>query len=232
MYVSNRALAQAVDHLQRGGVIALPTDTQYALSGVASNDDAVGNVFRLKRRPGGENLPVLLPPARWRAHLEQLAEPLNPRVITLAEVAWPGALTLIVTKRREWSTRAVDGGTIALRIPDHPIAAAVLDAVDQPLTGTSANLHGQPAALTAAEVREQFSEHLSTSAARETLHVLDDDGHMPAGTASTILDCTGHAPRVLRRGVVLEQNVGELLSELWGLVDLNDATSQSTASDS
>ena len=108
-------------------MVALPTDTQYALSGIANDDQAVATVFRLKRRPGGENLPVFLPPTRWHEHLAQIAEPLDERVMALAESAWPGAVTLIVNKRSDWPTSAVDGATIALRIPDHPVASAVLD---------------------------------------------------------------------------------------------------------
>ena len=223
MHVSNRALDRAVEHLGQSGVLALPTDTQYALSAVASDDDAVRQIFRLKRRPGGENLPVFLPPARWRAHLEEIAEPLDERALTLAEAAWPGALTLIVAKRPDWHTRAVEGGTIALRIPDHPVAAAALDLIDAPLTGTSANLHGEPAALTADDVRRQFAEHLSGLPSRETLHILGEGGVAPAGAASTILDCTGRSPRVLRRGAALAPRVSELLAELWGLSNLEAA---------
>ena len=221
--MSNGSLEQAVEHLRAGGVVALPTDTQYGLAAVASDDIAVGRVFRLKRRPGGENLPVFLPPRRWRAHLAEIAAPLDERVATLVAAAWPGALTLIVPKRDDWPTRAVEGGTIALRIPDHPVAAALLDLIDAPLTGTSANLHGEAAALTSAEVRRQFSADLSARSASETLHILEDGGVPPAGAASTILDCSGRMPRVLRRGADLPPAVGDLLAELWGLADL-DAT--------
>ncbi|MCY3922460.1 MAG: L-threonylcarbamoyladenylate synthase [Chloroflexi bacterium] len=219
--MSNGELDQAVEHLRRGGVVALPTDTQYALSGVANDDHAVDTVFKLKRRPGGENLPVFLPPARWREHLAELAEPLESRVLSLAESAWPGAVTLIVNKRADWPTRAVDGATIALRIPDHPVAAEVLDLVDAPLTGTSANIHGEPASLTADDVRRQFSSVHSAGGDSESLHIVHEGGVMPAGTASTILDCTGRTPRVLRRGPVLSATVGELLMRHWGLSELD-----------
>ena len=200
--------------------MALPTDTQYALSAVANDDRAVASVFQLKRRPGGENLPVFLPPARWREHLGEMAEPLDERVLALATEAWPGAVTLIVNKRTDWPTTAVDGGTIALRIPDHPVATAVLDALDAPLTGTSANRHGEPAALTADDVRGQFNPSPSRDGFSESLHILSEGGVMPAGTASTILDCTGRIPRVLRRGPQLSATVGELLMRQWGLSDL------------
>ncbi len=204
----------------------MPTDTQYSLSAVASDDRGVLSVFRLKRRPGGENLPVFLPPGRWQAHLDEVAEPLDRRMQMLAESAWPGALTLIVNKRPEWPTRAVQGSTIALRIPDHPVAAAVLDRIDEPLTGTSANLHGEPAALRAADVREQFAPDLhraSASNSSESLHILDEGGVVPAGMASTILDCTGRVPRVLRRGPTLSVRVGELLMQYWGLADIESS---------
>ena len=204
--------------------MALPTDTQYALSAMATDDRAVGAVFRLKQRPGGENLPVFLPPARWREHLAEIAEPLEERVLALAESAWPGAVTLIVNKRSDWSTNAVEGGTIALRIPDHPVAAAVLDRLDAPLTGTSANVHGEPASLTASEVGVQFAAGDRGSSHSESLHILGDGGVMPAGLASTILDCTGRTPRVLRRGPMLSAKVGELLMQHWGLSDLDTAS--------
>ncbi|MXX48969.1 MAG: threonylcarbamoyl-AMP synthase [Chloroflexi bacterium] len=222
--VFNGELDQAVDHLRRGGVVALPTDTQYALSAVANDDRAVASVFQLKRRPGGENLPVFLPPARWREHLGEMAEPLEERVLALATEAWPGAVTLIVNKRTDWQTTAVDGGTIALRIPDHPIATAVLNRLDAPLTGTSANVHGEPASLTAADVRSQFNPNGSTDRFSESLHILSEGGVMPAGTASTILDCTGRIPRVLRRGPQLSASVGELLMRHWGLSDLESVS--------
>ena len=202
----------------------MPTDTQYALSAIANDDQAVAAVFRLKRRPGGENLPVFLPPSRWREHLAQIAEPLDGRVMSLAESAWPGAVTLIVSKRVDWPTSAVDGATIALRIPDHPVAAAVLDRLDAPLTGTSANLHGEPASLSAADVRLQFGSASRTARHSESLHILDEGGVMPAGIASTILDCTGRTPRVLRRGPMLSEKVGELLMRHWGLSEPDSAS--------
>ncbi len=228
--VSFDQLDLTIDHLRSGGVVALPTDTQYALSAIATDHEAVQRVFELKRRPDGENLPVFLPPSRWRAHMARIAEPLDPRVESLAEAAWPGALTLIVDKRPEWDSRAVDGGTVALRIPDHPLAAALLDRLDEPLTGTSANLHGAPASLRSQDVRDQFPQAQSADQLQrlsESFHIpvlLDESGVPPAGTASTILDCTGHAPRVLRRGPMLNANVGELLQRYWGLADLDSVS--------
>ncbi len=201
-------LRRATQILRRGGVIALPTDTQYALSGIATDDDAIAEIFRLKQRPAGENLPVFLPPARWREHLQQIAEPLDTRVLALAQAAWPGALTLILNRRPDWRSRAVNGGTVALRIPDHPTALKLLDIVGQPLTGTSANLHGQPAALSPDDIRQQLGN---------TVHIVPTGTLAPAGAPSTILECTGRTPRVLRLGAQLAPKVGELLMQHWGL---------------
>ena len=222
--VSNDQLADAVEHLRLGGVIALPTDTQYALSAVAADAAAVQQIFRLKRRPGSENLPIFLPAARWREHLTDIAPLLEDRVMQLAEAAWPGALTLIVPRRADWESNAVLGDTVALRIPDHPTARALLDLVDQPLTGTSANLHGEPAALSADEVRRQFQADLHARVQRETLHIVQDGEVAPAGLASTILDCSGPMPRVVRRGASLNPAIGELLMQHWGLADADLAS--------
>ena len=153
-----------------------------------------------------------------------MAEPLDERVLALATEAWPGAVTLIVNKRPDWPTRAVEGGTIALRIPDHPVATAVLDQLDAPLTGTSANVHGEPASLTAEDVRGQFDLDGMDDGFSESLHILSEGGVMPAGTASTILDCTGRIPRVLRRGPQLSASVGELLMRHWGLSELESVS--------
>ena len=200
-------LAVAVELLSRGAAVAVPTDTQYALSAVATDADAVAEVFRLKRRPGFENLPVLIPSLDW---LDRIAAPLEGRVRLLAERAWPGAVTLIVTKREDFATAAVTGETIALRIPDHPVALELLARLDAPLTGTSANLHGEPAALTPDDVREQLGG---------AVHIVGYGSVAPAGSPSTILDCSGRVPRVLRSGASLRPDIGDLLIQHWGLPD-------------
>ena len=198
-------IREAVDRLARGEPIALPTDTQYALAADALNPDAIAAIFRIKQRPGAESLPVFLPSLDW---LDRAAAAAPPRIRGLAELVWPGAVTLILPKHPKFETNAVAGETIALRIPDHPVARQVLDDFDKPLTGTSANLHGQPAALTPDDVRGQLGN---------AVHIVEPGGVLPAGPASTILDCAGPIPRVLRKGPELDPRIGEWLVEHWGM---------------
>ena len=198
-------IREAVDRLARGEPIALPTDTQYALAADALNPDAIAAIFRIKQRPRAESLPVFLPSLDW---LDRAAADAPPRIRGLAELVWPGAVTLILPIHPEFETDAVAGETIALRIPDHPVARQVLDDFDKPLTGTSANLHGQPAALTPDDVRGQLGN---------AVHIVEPGGVLPAGPASTILDCAGPIPRVLRKGPELDPRIGEWLVEYWGM---------------
>ena len=204
---------RAVHLLSRGQAVALPTDTQYALAAAALNPDAVAEVFRLKQRPGIESLPVFIPSLDW---LDRAAAAAPPRIRGLAELVWPGPVTLIVAKHPDFQTDAVAGDTIALRIPDHPVARQVLDELDQPLTGTSANLHGQSAALTPEDVRAQLGE---------TVHIVEPGTMLPAGAASTILDCAGPIPRILRKGPELDPRIGDWLVEHWGLPEPDAAGS-------
>lgn len=202
---SRNAVQQAVELLARGEPVALPTDTQYALAADALDPAAVAAVFRIKQRPGAENLPVFIPSLDW---LDCAAAEVPDRVRGLAELVWPGAVTLILPKHPRFDTAAVTGETIALRIPDHPVARQVLDELEKPLTGTSANLHGQPAALTPDDVRAQL---------RDAVHIVAPGPRLPAGAASTILDCAGPLPRILRKGPALDPRIGDWLVEHWGL---------------
>ena len=202
---SSLSIREAVERLARGEPIALPTDTQYALAADALNRDAIAAVFRFKQRPGAESLPVFLPSLEW---LDRAVANAPSRLRGLAELVWPGAVTLIAPRHPEFKTDAVAGETIALRIPDHPVARQVLDDFGKPLTGTSANLHGQPAALTPDDVRGQLGS---------AVHIVEPGGVLPAGLASTILNCAGPIPRVLRKGPELDPRIGEWLVEHWGM---------------
>jgi tRNA threonylcarbamoyl adenosine modification protein (Sua5/YciO/YrdC/YwlC family) len=167
-------LAEAA--LRRGEVVAVPTDTVYGL--VATLDHAA-KLFEAKQRPADVDLPVLV---FGRAQAESLsADPLPPQ----AE-QWPGPLTLVV--RRAASVTANLGShadTVGLRVPHHPVPRELARRIG-PLASTSANLHGQPPATTAAEAA--------------ALGVLVVDGGTCNGTPSTVIDCTGPEPRVLRGG--------------------------------
>ena len=197
-------IAAAARELAAGRCVGLPTDTQYALSADAANPAAVAAVYAHKQRPHAEPCPVFLPDFDW---LPRLALVEDERAIELARRVWPGPITLIFPLNPQFETTATSD-TIALRIPDHPVARAVLGEFAAPITGTSANRSGQPAALAAGEVSRQLGDDLL---------VLGEGGRMPAGSPSTMLDLTGGRPRLLRRGAPWQPEVGEFLLAAWGL---------------
>ena len=111
---------QAADHLRDGGLVAIPTETQYALAVRAADDAAVARCFALKQRPADDPQPIFLPSV---AALDDVADGLSGGLRALAREVWPGALTLVLRRRPDWHSAAVPGDTVALRIPDHPTRA-------------------------------------------------------------------------------------------------------------
>ena len=192
------SLDDAVRALRRGGVVAIPTDTVYGLACDPANTAAVSRIYAIKRRPDGLELTLLA------ASLEDFQDDvdLSPAARTLAAAYWPGPLSIVSTLRgRRWAIPR-DGTTRSVRIPDHPVALALLRRTG-PLATTSANRHGEPAPDTAEGVTAALGAEVDT--------VLD--GGRSAGLASTIIDCTTTTPRVLRDGPI---SATALLSLLGG----------------
>ncbi len=183
-------IKQAVGVLRNGGVIAMPSDTLYALCAAASDAKAVQRVFDVKGREGGRPLPLFV---RDLAMAERLGV-LDERARRLAARFWPGQLTIVVNKQPGFESDALAGGTtVGLRVPDNQIALAVIEGVDDALTGTSANLSGGPDPVSAEEVRRQIGDRLD---------LILDSGPAQHGIGSTIVDCTGEELRVLRQGAI------------------------------
>ncbi len=198
--VDQGATEQAARVLSQGGIVALPTDTQYGLAALASNGAAMMKLFHLKRRPDDQALPIFLPDHSW---LGRVATDVSPSIRRLAQAVWPGAVTLVLRRNPKWYSLAAPYETVALRIPAHPVARALLDKVGAPLTGTSANRHQEPAATTPEAILELFGS---------AVEILQPSGLLPAGKPSTILDCTGAEPRVLRSGLVGEEDIRAILA--------------------
>ena len=158
------------------------------------------HLFHLKRRSDDLALPIFLPDLHW---LDRIATDVSPGARRLAETVWPGGVTLLLRRNPEWHSLAVPQETVALRIPAHPVARALLTEVNEPLTGTSANRHEQPAAVTPEAVLEVFGEEVE---------LLQPSGQMPVGQPSTILDCTSPEPSLLRNGVVGEERIRAILA--------------------
>ncbi len=202
-----QTLARAgADALLESGLVAIPTDTQYALSVLASRGDAVMHCYAVKQRPDSEAMPVFISSLD---DLDTVATGVDDGVRELAASAWPGSLTLVLPKNPDWHSLAVPSKTVAVRVPDHPVALAVLEAVGEPITGSSANRHSEPPAATSIDVRRTFSTEVET----HEVMILPDMGSAPQGTASTILDCTSAPPRIVRAGAVSDAEVERLLAE-------------------
>ena len=181
----------AVALLRRGGVVAYPTDTLYGLGASVFDEAAVERVFEIKRRPQGMPLPLLLTGSEM---LPMVVDKVSRTALSLAEMFWPGPLTLVLPKNPLVpSLVAARGWTVAVRVPDHPVPRELARLLGNPITGTSANRSGGPEPSTAEEVRRQLGDQVD---------MIVQAGPSPAGRASTILDITGKTARVLRIGGV------------------------------
>jgi L-threonylcarbamoyladenylate synthase len=128
---------------------------------------------------------------------------LSENALRLAERFWPGALTIVVNKQPDFISQALaSGDTAALRVPDNVMALAVIEALDGPVTGTSANRSGGPDPASADEVRRQLGDEVD---------MIVDGGACPVGVSSTIVDCTGDEPRTLRVGALSEDTIRDAL---------------------
>ena len=195
-------IGAAVEVLANGGVAAIPTDTLYGLAASAFDESAVLKVYELKGRPEGMALPLLLSEAE---DVRVCAEDVPEAAWTLMERFWPGALTLVVRKRATVPDIVTAGlDTVALRVPDHPVARAIAKTLGAPITGTSANLSGRPGITNAADVRREFGD---------TIDFVLDGGEAPGGVASTIVDVSDGELRVLREGAVSKDEIEAALGK-------------------
>lgn len=184
-------ITDAVATLRAGGLVAFPTETVYGLGADASNETAIKKVFAAKGRPHDHPLIVHIASA---AQLNAWAREVPPAVHTLAQKFWPGPLTLIL-KRVQGVSDLVTGGqdTVALRVPSHPVAQALLHAFGGGIVGPSANRFGRVSATTAEHVRQEFGD---------AVDCVLDGGACEVGIESTIVDLSGAAPALLRPGCI------------------------------
>jgi tRNA threonylcarbamoyl adenosine modification protein (Sua5/YciO/YrdC/YwlC family) len=189
----------AVRALRAGGVIVLPTDTVYGLAALPGVAGATDRIFALKGRTADVPLAVLCAdPDEALA----LAGHVPPAAHRLAERFWPGPLTLVLHRRPGLGYALGEpAGTIGVRCPDHPLVQAIGREVG-PVAATSANRHGEPTPVTAAEVGAVFGDGVA----------LVVDGGPAGGVASTVVDCTTDPPRVLRAGSLDEAAIVDAIT--------------------
>jgi L-threonylcarbamoyladenylate synthase len=198
-------MASAAKHLIAGDLVAFPTETVYGLGADASNSAAVARIYSVKGRPNDHPLIVHIASmdrmGDWAREVPEYA-------IALARSFWPGPMTLIL-KRSELAGDFITGGqdSVGLRVPDHVVALALLEAFERAggagVAAPSANRFGHVSPTTAGAVIEELGDYLSKD------DVVLDGGACDVGVESTIIDCTGEAPSVMRPGAI----TGEMITE-------------------
>jgi len=196
-------MGDAAAVLNNGGLVAFPTETVYGLGADACNETAVGRIYSVKGRPADHPLIVHVPSmdslGEWAADVPTYA-------IALARDYWPGPMTLVV-KRSDLAADFITGGqdTVGVRVPNHPVALGLLEAFARAggkgVAAPSANRFGNVSPTTANAVSDELSDYLAQS------DLILDGGACAVGVESTIIDCTGGMPKILRPGAITEEMI-------------------------
>lgn len=193
------ALRQAVAALKRGDVIAFPTETLYGLGADALNPAAVEKVFQLKGRNPTNPIPVLVADS---AMLSNLVSDVPPLAETLIARFWPGPLTIVLPARSDIPRPLVNAaGGVGVRISSQPIAGELVRDLGHPLTATSANPSGKPAARSVQEAKEYFSGQID---------IFVDGGRLTSKTGSTVVKIDGDRIKIIREGEIVRSKLEEV----------------------
>jgi L-threonylcarbamoyladenylate synthase len=214
---SDDEIARAADVLRAGGLVAFPTETVYGLGADASSTEAVQRLFAVKGRPADHPVIVHLADAE---QLDEWAEEVDDTARTLTRACWPGPLTVVV-RRSARVPDAVTGGldTVGLRVPDQPVARALLREFGGGVAAPSANRFGRVSPTTAADVFADLGDDVD---------VILDGGPCRVGVESTIVDCCGAAPAILRLGGLPQERVEELLGREVKVLDAGEVRAPGT----
>jgi L-threonylcarbamoyladenylate synthase len=209
-------MADAAANLLAGGLVAFPTETVYGLGADACNADAVARIYSVKGRPADH--PLIVHVASMDG-LGDWADDVPGYAIALARDFWPGPMTLVV-KRSGLAGDFVTGGqdTVGVRVPDHPVALGLLEAFERAggkgVAAPSANRFGNVSPTTAQAVADELGDYLADS------DQILDGGACDVGVESTIIDCTGDVPKILRPGAITAQMIAESTGlEVVGVVE-------------
>lgn len=198
-----KAIRAAADAIRDGKLVVFPTETVYGLAADALNEDAVKKVFDAKGRADREPLPVQV---GGLGAVAQAAEFMPENVKPLAELYWPGPLTLVLTKNASVPSIVTSGReTIGVRVSDHPVALALAKEVGSPIIATSANVSGDPPATNAMDAVKEIGA---------SVEILLDGGESRLGKSSTVVDVTVTPARVLRRGSLSVDDIRKVLGEV------------------
>lgn len=187
-------LQPALDILKNGGIVAFPTDTVYGVGALAFDNAAIESIYTAKDRPLEKAIPILIGDIK---DLEMIGLNIPDMALRLTTRFWPGPLTCIIPKQPSLPPAVSATQTVAVRIPNHPDALALLRAAG-PMAVTSANISGRQSPISAQEVYDQLNGRIS---------LILDGGNTPGGIPSTLVDCTGETPVILREGPLTMENL-------------------------
>ena len=197
--ILSTSIIRATEILRSGGVIALPTDTLYGVSANALDPAAASKVFTVKGREERSPLPIFVSDS---SDLYKYGRDVPDVALRLAEIFWPGKLTIVVAKS-DLVPAVVSGGldSVGLRIPDHPAPREIVAQLGAPITATSANVSGKPALTAAADVLAELGPRLD---------LILDGGVLAPSAPSTVIDVTANPPRILREGALSASDIQKL----------------------
>lgn len=184
------SISAAVRCLTEGGIVAFPTESSYGLGARFDDEAALLRLHEIKGRPGGKAMPLIVAD---EGALGLLTDDIRTIERALFERFWPGPLTVLFNAAPGLSEYITESGTVAVRMPGHPVAHALAAALGAPLTATSANPTGAEPALTARDVKQYFGDGVD---------VVLDGGPAPGGAPSTIVQAEGGKVRLIRSGSV------------------------------
>lgn len=201
-------IRQAADVLRKGGLVAFPTETVYGIGANALDAEAAQGIFNAKGRPAKNPLIVHIPHADA---VQQVAQVWPEDAARLAERFWPGPMTLVLPKKPCVPATVTGGGqTIAVRVPAHPVAQALLQAVGLPIAAPSANRSSRLSPTEAKHVLRDLEGRI---------HMLLDGGPTPMGIESTVIDLSVSTPKLLRPGMISVEAIEQVLGKSVDLAD-------------
>lgn len=192
-------MPQARAVLNKGGLVAFPTDTVYGVGTLVFDGPAVESIYRAKDRPIEKAIPVLIGDAE---DMEKVGMNIPETAYRLATRFWPGPLTVVIPKKPTLPESVSATATVGVRVPDHEVARTLLRAAG-PMAVTSANISGQPSPSTAEEVFAQLGGRID---------LIIDGGKTPGGVPSTVIDCTENDLKILRAGPISLEEIRAKLS--------------------
>ena len=203
----NKSYPQIVDAaeiLQQNEVVAFPTETVYGLGANATSDEAVEKIFKAKGRPSDNPLIVHI---SNKEQLEGLVAEIPTDAAKLIDAYWPGPLTIIFKNKEGVFSGKVTAGldSVGIRMPDHPVALSIIEAAGLPIAAPSANRSGKPSPTTAQHVIDDLEGRIAG---------VVDGGETGVGVESTVVDCTGSVPVILRPGGVTKEQLEEVVGKV------------------